>query len=276
MIAMETLPMRKEYCQFLAYASLIFSLAGCSYNPFIRNNQTTGDPAAAVVGAGIGAGGIGLLGGSKPLILLGGLGGSAIGYYSSTLRYDAGGVLAAGGQVYKIGDYVGVEIPTAKLFEPNSSDLLPTAKPILTSVAIILQRYPTNHILVSGNSSGFYHGRWEQKLSEARAKKIAAFLWNAGINELNAIPNQPRKLNFVGYGNYFPIAQSITHKGIRQNSRIQITSYPNEKTLHKDPEATALNNIGARENDNSATTSPSTLDRCYLAADGHRECFNND
>src|SRR5690349_290381 len=87
-------------------------LAGCTYNPFTLNNHTTGDPFATGIGAGIGAGTIALLGGSKAGIVAGGIAGGAIGYYITTLRYASGGVIQGGGKVYKIGDYLGIYIPT--------------------------------------------------------------------------------------------------------------------------------------------------------------------
>src|SRR5437868_15440163 len=105
-------------------------LSSCSYNPFIRNNHTTGSPAGAAIGAAAGAGSVALLGGPKALIALAGLGGGAIGYYVTTLRFDSGGVIESGGQVYKLGDFVGIDIPSDKLFEPNTADFLPQAGPI--------------------------------------------------------------------------------------------------------------------------------------------------
>lgn len=220
-------------------------LMGCSYNPFITNNHTTGSPVGATVGAGVGAGSAILLGGSKPYIALGGLVGGVIGYYVTTLRYDAGGVIQGGGKVYKVGDYIGIYVPTDNVFEPNSDSFVPQAAPILDSVAAILVRYPQNSILISGNTSGFYHSRWEQRLSERRAEKVAAYLWNSGIwnNQFKSgtIDVDLRKLNYVGYGDYFPIAKTLSNNGIRENSRIQITSYPYNCDLSLD--GAALHNI---------------------------------
>lgn len=211
------------------FGLLVFSLlflTSCSYNPFIFNNHTTGSPAGALVGAGIGAGSVALLGGTRPLIVLAGLGGGALGYYVTTLRYDAGGVIQGGGQVYKVGDYIGIYIPTDNLFEPNTADFLPQARLILESAADILQRYPNNNIMISGNTSGFGHARWERRLSEKRAQRVAAFLWNEGVSPFKDQSNDMRKLNYVGYGDFFPISHDYTNDSIRQNSRMQITSYP--------------------------------------------------
>ncbi len=222
-------------------------MTSCSFNPFSSNNQATGSATGAVIGGAAGAGSVAAVGGTKPFLLAGGLVGGAIGYYVTTLRYDAGGLMQQGGQVYKIGDYVGIYIPTDNLFEPNSADFLPQAEPILDSAADVLQRYPDNSLMVSGNSSGFSRPKWEHRLSERRAKKVAGYLWSHGISTFKGQSINLRKLNYVGYGNYFPLSHDYTNDGIRQNSRIQITSYPSNKELELDPRQKTMNNIGAME-----------------------------
>jgi len=216
-------------------------LSACAYNPFIDNNHTTGTVTGTAVGAGAGVGTMALLGGSKSFLVLGGLGGGAAGYYVSSMRYAASGIIQAGGQVYILGDYVGIYLPTDKVFEPNTARLTPDADIILASVASVLNRKPNNNILISGNTSGFALPQWEKKLSTKRAKAVAANLWKSGVTAFKQRENDTRKLNYVGYGNYYPIASNLTNQGIRSNSRIQITSYPcagdlvatgNEKVFH--------------------------------------------
>jgi outer membrane protein OmpA-like peptidoglycan-associated protein len=186
--------------------------------------------------------------------------GGVIGYYVTTQRYEAGGIYRAGGQVYTVGQYVGIDIPTDKLFEANSDELLPQSGPVLDSTVTILQRYPNNNILVSGNTSGFGHARWEQNLSERRAAKISAYLWNAGINNFGE--NSMRRLTYVGYGDYFPISSNRTNYSIRQNSRIQITSYPSCADLHLGSRDIAMHNFGAMD-DSDVTNNPCSSGNCY-------------
>lgn len=233
-------------------------LTGCTYNPFIRDNNTTGSPVSALIGAGAGAGSVALLGGTRPWITAAGLVGGAFGYYVSTLRHDAAAIIRYGGQVYKVGDFVAIYIPTDCMFESNTADFLPKARAILDSTAAVLQRYPNNNILISGNTSGFYCPPWEQQLSERRAQRVAAFLWNSGINNFRDRSLDMRKLNYVGYGDYFPIATNLTNTGLRQNSRIQIVSYPSAYDLHIDKRRMAMHNMGALDDDyiNDAPDSP--------------------
>lgn len=173
--------MEKKIIIRVLLAVSISLLSGCSFNPFISNNHTTGSAVGAAIGAGIAGGGVAALGGSKPLIGLAALGGGAIGYYATTLRFDSGPILDAGGKVYTVGDYLGIYIPSDKLFEPNTADFLPQAGSILDSAARVLKRYPNNNIIISGSTSGFGRPRWELKLSEARAQRVSAYLWDAGL-----------------------------------------------------------------------------------------------
>jgi outer membrane protein OmpA-like peptidoglycan-associated protein len=223
----------------------VLGLTSCSYNPFISNNHTTGSPVGAIAGVAIGAGGAAALGAPKPVIALAGIGGGMVGYYVTTLRYDSGGIMQAGGKVYQVGDYVGIYIPSDQLFESNSADFLPQAAPILDSVVAVLERYPDNNIMISGNTSGFARPRWEQRLSERRAQKVSAYLWNAGINQFKEPGNDLRKLNYVGYGDYFRIAQDDTNDGIRENSRVQITSYPSSRDLRRFKGEVDNQNVGS-------------------------------
>ena len=223
------------------------TIAACTYNPFISNNHTTGTAAGTAVGAGVGAGSVALLGGSKSLILLGGIGGGAVGYYLSTLRADASAIMQADGKVYMLGDYIGIYIPSDHLFEPNTAEFLPQAPAILDSVVTVLQRKPDNNVMISGSTSGFGRDRWQQSLSQRRAKAVAAYLWTSGILQFKNSSNDVRKLKYVGYGDYFPIASDLTNNGIRANSRIQITSYPCDGSLRETGKEMNMNTIGAMD-----------------------------
>lgn len=233
---------------------LLLATAGCSYNPFREDNQLTGSATYTAVGAGVGVLGAAAAGGSKAEMGIAGVAGGLIGYYASTLRFASGGIMHAGGQVYTVGQYITIEIPSDQLFDVNSSDLLPGAGAILDSVVSVLNRYPNNNILVSGNTSGFYSAKFERKLSEDRARQVAAYLWAHGINNFSAELGRNRKLNFVGYSNYFPISNDIQPKGVRQNSRIQITSYPSKEDLGLDKKHQVFGNIGDSSEETETTS----------------------
>lgn len=221
----------------------VFALTSCSFNPFTTDNHLTGSALPTAIGAGAGVGAAALLGASKPAPLIaGGVVGGAIGYYVSTLRFAAGGVVQSGGQVFTLGEYASIEVPTDKLFESNSADFLDDADPILDSVVAIIKRYPDSNIIVSGNTSGFGVAKYERKLSQDRARQVAAYLWAHGVSEWKYQSLKRRHLTYVGYGNYFPIANDVHNNSLRKNSRIQITIYPSADQLKI--EKKAFENMG--------------------------------
>lgn len=232
---------------FIIVAATLFmlNLIGCSYNPLSNTNHNTGDPVETAAGGIAGVATASAFGTtSTPILGLAGLGGAGIGYYMSSLRYDAAGIYHAGGKVFTVGDYLTIEIPTHRIFDDNSADLTPAGDAALRSAAKVLNRLCCQSILVSGNSSGFGTAKMERKITEERARVVSAFLWAQGVNNFQKISNDTRKLTYVGYGNYFPVANNITNKGIRANSRIQITAYPTRDQLLIDEKKSTFNNMG--------------------------------
>jgi len=212
---------------------LLCLLGGCTYNPFSAQNRLTGNGAGPIIGAAAGAGITGLLGAPRPIIILSGLGGGALGYYVTTLRYDAGGVVSYGGQVYQLGDFVGIDIPTDYLFEENTTRFLPYAHFILDSVVDVLNRYGDRSILVAGNTSGFDRPYRETKLSRARAEAVVTYLRRHGINAFKDSSINMRSIKFVGNGDRFPIANHYVNDSIRQNSHIFISAYLTHNQLDR-------------------------------------------
>ncbi len=236
---------------------LALTLTGCTFNPFTTHNDLTGNAESTAIGAGVGAGAAWLSGGSKSLIAASGIGGALVGYYASTLRFEAGGIVQGGGQVFSLGDYLTIEVPSDRLFDVNTADFLDDVQPVLNSIVMVLNRSSSSNIIVSGNTSGFGSAKFEHKLSQDRARKVAGYLWSHGIGDLSKDPTCPnigslkmtsmriRSLTYVGYGNYFPIANDIRNKSIRQNSRIQITVYPTFAKVGVEKCRKVYNNLGS-------------------------------
>lgn len=240
---------RKACLRILALICLLDVLSGCTFNPFSTHNELTGRPEGALLGGLIGGGIPALLNAPRAVIALAAVGGAGVGYYVTTLRFASSGIINAGGQVYTLGDSVSITVPTDKLFDSNTDEFLPCTEAILKSILNVLERYPCNNIIISGNSSGFDNHRYEQKLSESRARQVAAYLWAHGINSFmnHGIDLNQRRLTYVGYGNYFPVANDITNCGLRANSHIQITSYPTKAGLHLDKCHKNFTNVGDME-----------------------------
>ncbi len=221
--------------------SFLCLISGCSSGNQVSSRQVGG---AALGGAAAGVG-TAALGAPRPLIVGASVGGIALGYYVSTVRFDAGPIYRARGEVFIQGEYLSINLPSDKLFEPNTAEFKPRAESILDSVVAVLKRYPRSNILISGNTSGMGAPRLDQQLSEARARQVASYLWAHGINYFEAQSISGRRLTYVGYGDYFPIASDSKISKIQKNSRIQITAYPSQAALQLNKTYSGFENMGS-------------------------------
>jgi outer membrane protein OmpA-like peptidoglycan-associated protein len=195
-------------------------------------NPRTGSDIAAVAGGAAGAGISAALHAPPAAIVPAGIMGASLGYYLSTLRFAAGGIIKLHGKVYALGDYIIIEIPSDNLFDANTADFLDGTEPALNGLVDVLRRVPHHNIIISGNTSGFGSEKDENRLSQHRAERVASWLWSHGISNISS--GSTRRLIYVGYGDNYPIASDLHILSLRANSRIQIIAYPSYEKLHWD------------------------------------------
>src|SRR5438552_11652573 len=104
---MEVMAYQTKFVTALLLSCLV-SLNGCSTSNSL--NPPTGNAIGAAAGGIVGASGAAILGAPKPVIALAGIGGAALGYYLTTMRFTSRGIIASGGQVYTLGDYVIINV----------------------------------------------------------------------------------------------------------------------------------------------------------------------
>jgi outer membrane protein OmpA-like peptidoglycan-associated protein len=100
------------------------------------------------------------------------------------------------------------------LFDFDSYELRYEARQDLSMVADILMQYPAANIVVAGHTDSIGSAEYNQRLSEYRAKAVADYLANRGV--------QPSRINYVGYGESRPIASNSTDQGRRLNRRVEL------------------------------------------------------
>jgi outer membrane protein OmpA-like peptidoglycan-associated protein len=88
-------------------------------------------------------------------------------------------------------------------------------------LADILNKYPDTNILVEGHTDSDGGNEYNQKLSEERAGSVANQLLGRGVVQ--------SRVTRVGYGETQPIASNETSDGKRQNRRVEIAIFANEK-----------------------------------------------
>jgi len=109
-----------------------------------------------------------------------------------------------------------VQINEKILFATGKADILPESHSLLNEVATVIKAHPRlRRIEVAGHTDARGSGVMNQKLSEARAKAVWAFLVKAGV--------EPTRITHKGYGKNRPIADNNTDEGREKNRRVEFT-----------------------------------------------------
>lgn len=134
---------------------------------------------------------------------------------------------------YNLGDYVELSIDPefqfvqlslkgSILFDSGKAEIKEEAKPILSKIGEVLQKFSGYTIEVEGhtdnvpmNSSTYKDNNW---LSSARALNAAEFL-------IQSQKLDPTKVKYSGRGEYEPITSNATAEGRAKNRRIEIKIY---------------------------------------------------
>ena len=100
------------------------------------------------------------------------------------------------------------------LFKKASADLLPASYVELEKLYRFLLNSPGSVIEIAGHTSSEGDEKYNQKLSQERAKAIADYLISKGIDKDRLVPK--------GYGESKPIADNSTEEGRIKNRRVEI------------------------------------------------------
>ncbi|MDW0361219.1 OmpA family protein [Halomonas venusta] len=102
------------------------------------------------------------------------------------------------------------------LFTTGSAELNSGAHAELSSFAQkIRQMSSVNHVVVTGHTDSSGTNALNASLSEQRARNVADFLIEQGID--------PNIVQVRGYGSRQPVASNATADGRRENRRVEIT-----------------------------------------------------
>ncbi|WP_045764384.1 OmpA family protein [Xanthomonas albilineans] len=156
----------------------------------------------AMIGAGIGA-----------------LSGAAIGNYQDRQERALRERTANTGiDVRRDGDNITLNLPDGITFDFNQSTLKPQFYSALNGVAKTLSEYNQTMIEVVGHTDNIGSDAVNQRLSEQRASSVAAYLTAQGV--------QPERMQTLGAGKKYPIADNSTEAGRAQNRRVEIRVVP--------------------------------------------------
>ncbi|MBW2058224.1 MAG: OmpA family protein [Deltaproteobacteria bacterium] len=115
-------------------------------------------------------------------------------------------------------DRLVVTMADAVLFDVNSAALKPGARETLTRMAEVMIRYPDTDILVKGHTDSRGSEKYNQELSERRAKTVKNYLIDKGVSG--------SRVTAIGFGETMPIASNDTPEGRQKNRRVEIEIKP--------------------------------------------------
>lgn len=151
---------------------------------------------------------------------VGGTAGVLIGHYmdkqAEEMRKDL-----RGAKIERVGEGIKITFDSGILFATNSSELQQQAKNNINKLAVILNKYPDTNILVTGHTDSVGPEDYNQKLSERRARSVADYTETRGV--------AASRFSVVGLGENEPVASNNTSEGRRENRRVEIAIFANDK-----------------------------------------------
>jgi outer membrane protein OmpA-like peptidoglycan-associated protein len=100
------------------------------------------------------------------------------------------------------------------LFEVGAAELLPAANRTLLQVAHFLQMHPKRRVRIEGYTDNTGSVDFNLQLSRVRAQSVADLLQDLGIGA--------ERIEVVGHGIAFPVAENASSRGRAQNRRVEI------------------------------------------------------
>lgn len=208
-------------------ACLTVFLAGCATYDDQGHETNQRTRRGALIGAAIGTA-AGLLSGDSAVERrqhamigagIGALAGAAIGNYQdrqeAELRRETAGT---GVDVQRDGDVITLNLPDGVTFDFNRTDIKPQFYPSLNTIAGTLRQYNQTIIEISGHTDSIGSDEVNQRISQQRANAVASYLTAQGV--------QRERIEAVGMGKRYPIADNTTESGRAMNRRVEIRLSP--------------------------------------------------
>lgn len=121
-------------------------------------------------------------------------------------------------QMQRVGDVIRLSIPGAGIFATGSDRLSAQLESTLRRVTGVLVEFNRTVITIEGHTDDRGDEAYNRSLSERRAKSVARFMVDAGVD--------PRRLDEVGRGEVHPVADNDSEAGRAANRRIEIVIEP--------------------------------------------------
>ncbi len=120
--------------------------------------------------------------------------------------------------VTRMGDDLVLIMPGSVTFDLNQSDLKPGFLPVLDSVSLILKAHLQTLINISGHADSTVSMALNLDLSGRRAQSVANYLPGTGVEQA--------RIETLGFGPRFPVANKTTANGRQLNRRVELFPKP--------------------------------------------------
>lgn len=204
--------MKTKLITAVAAATAISLTAGCANNPNKSEEEKNVVTALAAIGGALAANAMGIDNNAGKVAI-----GALAGYTARQVYGDVQAGTASDPNTdvsaVRIGDqeYVQVNVKDVN-FRSGSAQLEPYELSRLKPVIDTLNRHPNTRVHVEGHTDSDGSMKYNQQLSENRAKNVAFHLMDNGVTRDRIVT--------YGYGEERPIASNQTAEGKRMNRRV--------------------------------------------------------
>ena len=206
----------------LAAVSLL-GVSACVTDPNTGEKKISRTAIGGIGGAGLGYLLGGLVGGKTARIVGAGIGGAAGGYVGyrmdEQIKELEEATAGSGVDVSTTpnGDGILLNLPDVT-FAVDSTAISPTMRTTLDDVAASMIKYPSSLIDVMGHTDSTGSEQYNLDLSKRRADSVANYLVSRGVSRA--------RIETIGYGESYPVADNTTETGRAQNRRVEIRITP--------------------------------------------------
>lgn len=214
---------KRIFTASIAALSLV-TVSACVTDPNTGERHVSRTAIGGVGGAALGYLLGGLVGGKTGRIVgagIGGVAGGVIGYQMDQqikeLREQTAG---SGVDVTETpdGESILVNLPNGVTFSVDSTQISPAFQDTLDTIANSLVQYPNSLIDVMGHTDSTGSEAYNLDLSKRRADAVANYLTLRGVSRA--------RIETVGYGEMYPVADNSTPEGRAMNRRVEIRITP--------------------------------------------------
>lgn len=200
----------------------VILLPGCSSMKRSTKGAAIGTAAGGAMGAVIGraSGNTGL--GAIIGATVGGATGAIIGHQMDKQAAEIENTVPDA-KVERVGEGIVVEFSSNVLFDFDKAYLRADAQPTLNKLVDVLTKYPDTDIELQGHTDNTGTEKYNQTLSEKRARSVDTYLVKKGITT--------KRIKIRGFGETIPKYDNTTESGRARNRRVEFLITANEKMV---------------------------------------------